>query len=375
MFVKVKIIDTEGNEKGRAYTYESDIDVEIGEKVIADMAGSDKVLKVVGFALPEEFENVDFEIKKIKSVYTGEADSDGVLPDKTIDISIEEESLPVIRFNFDDLKTELGEMLSKYNGLVVTEQSLSGCKAMQKELASLRIKIDTYRKDKKKSLSAPIVFFEEQCKELIALVEKAETPIKDGIKVFDDKKKDGKRNKAVSIIAGVVSQMELNEKYAARLDVLDRYCNLTATETEIKNDVESRALALKVEQDREAELLEIIRMTIDSENERLKTKLNIIDFSRFIIGGTPTAEILAEVKAQANRIYEAENRPIEVAPAETVPEVVAEIPKEEEQQTLQTQQRHFAVYRIEGSVSELMGVSAYLKNAKISYTVEDQGEL
>ena len=105
MFVKVKIIDTEGNEKGRAYTYESDIDVEIGEKVIADMAGSDKVLKVVGFALPEEFENVDFEIKKIKSVYTGEADSDGVLPDKTIDISIEEESLPVIRFNFDDLKT------------------------------------------------------------------------------------------------------------------------------------------------------------------------------------------------------------------------------------------------------------------------------
>ena len=83
---------------------------------------------------------------------------------------------------------------------------------MQKELASLRIKIDTYRKDKKKSLSAPIVFFEEQCKELIALVEKAETPIKDGIKVFDDKKKDGKRDKAVSIIAEVVSRMELGEK-------------------------------------------------------------------------------------------------------------------------------------------------------------------
>ena len=53
----------------------------------------------------------------------------------------------------------------------------------------MRIKIDTYRKDKKKELSKPIAVFEDQCKDLISLIEKAEQPIKDGIKVFDDEKK------------------------------------------------------------------------------------------------------------------------------------------------------------------------------------------
>ena len=36
MFVKVKIVDSEGNEKGRAYTYESDIEVNVGDKVVEE---------------------------------------------------------------------------------------------------------------------------------------------------------------------------------------------------------------------------------------------------------------------------------------------------------------------------------------------------
>ena len=105
------------------------------------------------------------------------------------DIRIINEVMPVIEVNFEEVKKALAETLTKYENIVVTEETLSGCKATQKELAGVRTKIDTYRKDKKKALSEPIIAFENQCKELIALIEKAEQPIKDGIKVFDDKKK------------------------------------------------------------------------------------------------------------------------------------------------------------------------------------------
>ena len=372
MFVKVKIVESNGMAKGRAYTYESENDLSIGDKVIADMAGSDKVLMVVDFAEPEDYENVDFEIKKIKSIYLGEADSDGVIPEKTIDILIEKETLPVIKINFESLKSELTETLQKYSNIVVTEQSLSGCKSTQKELAGLRIKIDNYRKDKKKELSAPIVAFEEQCKELVSLIEKAEQPIKDGIKVFDDKKKDSKRELAVKIIASVVEENGLFIKYAQRLDVSERYCNLTATELDIRNDVEARAMALKVEQDRELELIEIIKSTIDFENEKIKSKMSLADFQRVIDMGMPITQIIAEVKASAQRIYAAENIKEEVK--EEIKEEVKESPREEVKAPT-IQEKYFAVYRIVGTERELLSISAYLKSENLEYSVTDQGEI
>jgi hypothetical protein len=371
MFVKVKVIDSNGMEKGRAYTYESDIDLSIGERVIADMGGSDKVLSVVDFAKPEDYENVDFEIKKIKSIYLGEADSDGVLPEKTIDILIEKETLPVIKINFEDLKSELTETLQKYNNIVVTEQSLSGCKSTQKELAGLRIKIDNYRKDKKKELSAPIVAFEEQCKELVALIEKAEQPIKDGIRVFDDKKKDAKRELALKVIAKVIREMGLFAKYAQRLDVSERYCNLTATELDIRNDVEARAMALKVEQDRELELIEIIKATIDSENENIKSKMSLADFQRVMDMGMPTTQVIAEIKTRAQKIYAAEN--IKEEPKEEPKQEVIET-KEEPKEPI-VEQKYFAIYKVTGTERELLSLSAHLKSEMLSYSVVEQGEI
>ncbi len=104
-----------------------------------------------------------------------------------MDIQVTEFQAPKIAINYETLSAELDKFLVDYTGLVVTEQTLAGCKAAQKELAGLRVKIDTYRKDKKKELEKPIKDFEAQCKELISLVDSVEQPIKEGIKVFDDR--------------------------------------------------------------------------------------------------------------------------------------------------------------------------------------------
>jgi hypothetical protein len=279
--------------------------------------------------------------------------------------------MPVIEINFNEVKNALTETLGKYKGIVVTEETLSGCKATQKDLAGMRIQIDNYRKDKKKVLEQPIKAFEEQCKELIALVEMAEAPIKEGIKVFDDVKRLEKQTIAERLIIEVSESLELEPKYASQLTVSEKYCNLTAKESEVKNDLENRAMVLRSEQDKEHELLEIIKDTIEIENKPINAKMGIDDFQRMILSGVSTRDILAEVKQRALKIFEAENpkiiesvevitivEPIVLDPIETISEVM-----------------YFAEYRITGSLQELRDVSKSLQDKKITYKVINQGKI
>jgi len=290
-----------------------------------------------------------------------------------MEFQVTEFTAPKIAINYEALKAELTKNLESYKGLVVTEETLADSKATQKELAGLRVKVDNYRKEKKKELETPIKHFEAQCKELIGLIESVEQPIKDGIKVFDDQKREEKRQQAVMIIAEVVHETGLNEKYAARLDVIDKYMNLTATAKAVREDLETRAFALKVEQSREEERLEIINTVLDSENSRLKTKLTLDLWQRDINADVPTSDIIASIKAQAAVVYEAENKPVE-PPKEAEP---TNTPPQEEKQpetanTQPQQQLYTATLKLLGTVEELRSVSAYLKEHNITYEVLDQ---
>lgn len=292
-----------------------------------------------------------------------------------MDIQVTEFQAPIIAINYETIKAELEKMLKEYTGLIVTEETLAGGKAAQKELASLRVKIDNYRKEKKKELETPIKNFEAQCKELIALVEKVEQPIKDGIKVFDDQKREKKRQTALQLIAEVAAETGLNEKYAAKLDVQEKYMNLTATVKEVREDLETRAFALKVEQDREAERLEIITSVLESENSRLKTPLQLVLWQRAIDSGTPTSEIIASIKEHAALVYEAENKPVEPQEEAKPTETQAQEVKQPETPQAQPTKQYTVTLKMVGTMEELKSVSAFLKERGVSYSVLEQKEV
>lgn len=291
-----------------------------------------------------------------------------------MDIQVKEFQAPVIKINYETLSAELDKLLGDYDGLVVTEQTLAGCKAAQKELASLRTKIDAYRKEKKKELEQPIKHFDAQCKDLIAKVERVEQPIKDGIKVFDDQKREEKRQKALQIIKEVAEATGLNEKYTAKLDVLDKYMNLTATEKAVREDLDTRAFALKVEQDREAERLEIINSVLASENSRLHTKLSLDLWQRDIDADVPTSVILEKIKAQAKLVYEAENKPKEEPKTEPQAEIpqTPYPPEQPTQETPQSEAMYKVTYEVVGSHQHLLELSAFLKQHGLAYKVTSQ---
>lgn len=222
--------------------------------------------------------------------------------------------LPVITANFDEVKESLNQSLEKYKGIIVTEETLQDCKKTQQDLSKVKNGIETFRKSVKKDMEVPIKEFEAKCKELVSLIGDVEQPIKDGITVFDNKRREEKKIKALEFIKESIEKHGLEEKYASRLTVIDKYLNLSASGKSVKEDIEQRALMLLQEQDREFGVMQVINGTIKAVNEGISTKLKIDDFKTLIEMNTPVARIIEEIHKRAERIKEAEKPKEEVKP-------------------------------------------------------------
>lgn len=282
-----------------------------------------------------------------------------------IDFQVKKEVLPVIQVNFEEIKKALSDKMQQYTGLIVTEDSLSICKEDQKELASIRVKIDNYRKEKKKELSKPIEEFESKCKELISLVEKAEKPIKQGIEVFDNKKKEEKRQKILDIINSTIKAHGLNKEYADKLTVLDKYTNLTTSLKSVKEDIEQRAFYLVEEQAKEEETIQIIKTTIENENKTIKTKLQLEEFKNLIESNYSIPKILERINQMAQKIRDAESQPI---PQKTVQEPI----QEEESQD---NKLYFVEFKIKGTILQTSKLGEFLRSNNIEYEVLNKGAI
>ena len=152
--------------------------------------------------------------------------------------------LPVINANFEEVKESLNQSLEKYKGIVVTEETLQDCKKTQQDLGKVEKGIEDFRKSVKKDMESPIKEFEAKCKELTALIGEVKKPIKEGIVLYDTKRKEEKKKQAEEIIKECIITLALSEKYSRQLTVLDKYTNLSASKKSIVEDVQARGQAL-----------------------------------------------------------------------------------------------------------------------------------
>ena len=325
-----------------------------------------------------------------------------------IDIELEKQ-LPVVKMNFAEVKSSIEQAMEKYKGLVVTEEELPGCKATQKQLAGYRNKLDTYRKEVKKEMSKPIADFENDCNVLIKLIEDTEKPIKEGIAVFDQKKRDEKRCLAEETISQAIIEHQLNEKYARQLTVLDKYTILSAKFKDTKADIHQRAFIIlqeqireiemiRLEAERKAELLaleakrkleasEIAKSTLEESNQHIKAKMQIEDFQSLIDSGISAMRIIGEINKRKERIIISETpKPIIVAEPvvkqseNPVVNIVEDIKPQvetrietpiKEQPTVE--KLYFIEMRVEATLENVTKLSQFLKENKYKYDVSNKG--
>ena len=207
--------------------------------------------------------------------------------------------LPVINANFEEVKASLIETMEKYKGIVVTEDGLKDCKATQKDLAKIRRDIDTYRKLIKKEMTAPIIEFENECKELIDLVKETETPILEGIAIYDEKRRQEKIDYISDNITIAVSEVGLNEKYAARLKVNDIKFTLNTSLKSIREDINEKAKNLKAlqiaEEEKIASDISIIETTVQASNEGQEVVLDINNYVDKYKKGMPLNSVIQAI--------------------------------------------------------------------------------
>lgn len=297
--------------------------------------------------------------------------------------------------NFGEVKDSLQETIKKYEGIVVTEEGLKDCKATQKELAGVRNKIDTYRKDVKKEMEKPIKDFEGQCKKLISLIADAEKPIKEGIEVFDNKKREEKKLAAAEEIFKAIKLHNLEPKYANQLTVLDKYLNLSASKKSVYEDIEQRAIALENAQQAEKTMIENMKVSIKSEIDResqtTPIPLKYEDYEKYI-GEWSLERILQAIQSQANRLRQAEKVAREKAERERLEKErkAAEQPKEEiKKETVNIpldlkepiktepvkKEQYFVTMKVLGSYDEIQALSKYLKANRYDYKAINKGRV
>lgn len=152
-------------------------------------------------------------------------------------------NLPQTIENLEQLKAELAPRLEKYNNLVVTEDSIKAAKADKSDLNRLKKTIDEQRKQIKKAYLEPYQILENQCKEVIALIDAPIQAIDKQLKAFDDIEKTDKLAKIKATYlsctppAWLTLEKILPEKWANKTEKIDKI------ETEIKTKI----IAIKAE--------------------------------------------------------------------------------------------------------------------------------
>lgn len=127
---------------------------------------------------------------------------------------------------FDELRVDLKNRLNKYNSLVVTENAIQDAKSDRANLNKLKKAINDEKiKLKKEAFDN----FENQCKDLVALIDEAVGNIDTQVKIFEQKAKDNKLMKLKDMWAGkeIADIIEYEQIHN------EKWLNASATEASI----------------------------------------------------------------------------------------------------------------------------------------------
>lgn len=284
----------------------------------------------------------------------------------------------VIESNFQEVKESLLEGLKRYEGIVVTNENLKDCKATQRDLARVRKGIDEYRKSIKKEINKPLVEFENMCKELMGLVVNVESPIKQSITEFDDKRRIEKKQIALEEIQKAIAINGLEKEFSEELTVLDKYLLLTSSRKSISEDIQVRAEEIRKRQDAAVLyrncFIETVNETVSIINQNINLKLDPKDFYKYIDMNWNTNDVIKEINSRAEYIRMAEEK--KDAEVNKVQEIkpVTENEKFQKSPVIEGS-KYFVDVFVKSDLERIKLLSKFLKDNGYEYEVKRKGKV
>ncbi len=254
-------------------------------------------------------------------------------PPPSMELLVLENNL-VFQWNVAEVKAALQVALQKYTGLVVTEENLPDMERTQKEIAGLRIKVDTFRKETKKKLAEPATVFDKEVQDLLVTIEEVEKPIKEQIAKYEDERVEKRTSELTAFAKTYAASVNLRDEYFV-YEVPARLTNRTVSDSAAKKEItvvldqlvakQGEDDAVKAEQLRKdeetAELLRQRDAMIDllcksnSAALGLKTPITLEDIRPLIADDTSIACLPDLIVAECRKRYQVETAAAAPAPA------------------------------------------------------------
>lgn len=299
-------------------------------------------------------------------------------------IRIIETKPAVVNFNYQEISDHLDGVLEKYRGLVFGDKDIAECKKTIAELRKGQKALDEFRKTTKKKLTESVTNFEFQCKTLFNKFEAVIKPLTEQQDQFELERKEKKRVEIQSIINFLVTEKALNEKYAPQLIITEEYFNKGKTIKAIKSELSAFANTLKVQQDKEAQDIDLIKTKVELANAQyqLTNALMPEQYLRHLAYHS-VANIEDMITSDAQQISDREKKA-----AEDLTVKVEKVPKVEEAMEPElandfvttpatfvapkTDQTITAVYEVTGTEEQMSALETYLDENNFDWRAKDK---
>ena len=151
------------------------------------------------------------------------------------------ETLPVLSFNYDDLKTWAIGLTERYTDLVVTEDAVADVKRDMAELNKNKARLEEARKETARRLSEPLRSFETQIKEICGIFDTAYAKLGGQVKAFEDAQREEKRNTVEGIVMSALHNafgpFGPGKPSPLQIPIHERWLNKTTTLKTIREDI------------------------------------------------------------------------------------------------------------------------------------------
>lgn len=150
--------------------------------------------------------------------------------------------LPVITFDFDRLVANAKAMVSKYDGLLITEDQVKDIKKEMAEINAAKQRLDKARKEAVRKVNEPIKAFEGKIREVCAIFDHAYDALGTQVKEFERKEREEKRLTVQTMIdESIRLAKEANPAMADKLSlaVQDKWLNKTTTVKAIQCEIDA----------------------------------------------------------------------------------------------------------------------------------------
>ena len=227
-----------------------------------------------------------------------------------------EPKLPVLVFNFEQLKTWATDIAERYANMVVTEEAIADVKRDMADINKAKKAVDDARKEAVRRVSEPIRTFEGQIKEVCAIFDTAYTKLGEQVKAFEDKQREEKREKVQVLIGECFADAfgDFKDWPDFNIPVQDKWLNKTTSLKSVREDVSAIIQNYIEEAQRKAALEQAQKdraIAIENHVRALNDKHGLnISVARFLALGCNPAQPLEDTLNGISEVFskEVENR-------------------------------------------------------------------